>query len=108
MDIIINPKSIHPTLTYDKLRLVNMSVIPFSTATMYLQLHFTDDSGTLSEDQCVLNKVIEMTSEEYADWTTDEYLVQLILTKLNLTNSSTLVPKLDPDIKTAINKLRLK
>jgi len=104
MDIAFNSKSIHPTLTFDKLRLTNMSVLPFNTATLYLQLHFTDESGTIPDEQCVLNKVIVMTTEEYANWTDDNYLIQLILTKLNLNDT----PKINEGLKAAINSLKIK
>ena len=107
MDIPIVNKSIHPTIIFDKLRLINMSVLPYNTATLNLQLHFIDESGVIPEDQCTITKIIVMTSEEYANWTTDDYLIQFILTKLNLTNGEVTVPKILPEIKAEIIK-RLK
>lgn len=108
MDIPIVNKSITPTFTFDKLTLNSMIVSPFKNARLFLQLHFIDESATLPPDMCYVNRTIEMTHEEYENWTTDDYIMQFILSKLNLTNTETIVPKLNPEIKTAINKLRLK
>lgn len=107
MDIPIVSKSITPTFTFDKLTLNSMVVSPFKNARLFLQLHFIDESATLPPEMCYVNRTIEMTNEEYENWTTDDYIVQLILTKLNLTNHETQIPKILPELKAEIKK-RLK
>ena len=85
MEILILPKTVTATFTFNKLFIRAMSVVPYQKATLYVDLHFIDASGILTEDKCTLSRIIEMTIDEYNNWTTDDYIINLILTKLNLT-----------------------
>ena len=85
MEILILPKTVSATFTFNKLFIRAMNVIPYQKATLYINLQFVDTSGILTEDKCTLSKTIELTIDEYNNWTTDDYIINLILTKLNLT-----------------------
>lgn len=84
MEIFIQNKSVTPTFVFDKLYLRNVSVTPYVGATLYIQLHFIDPSHLLTEDMCTLYREIKLTTEEYNAWGTDDYLINIVLTKLNL------------------------
>ena len=66
MEIQIAPKTVNLPFTFDKLFIRIMTVVPFQSATLYVQMHIINTA-------------------EYNAWTTDEYIVDLILTKLSLT-----------------------
>lgn len=86
MQINIVEKSITPTFIFDKLYISSMTVVPYVKAVLYIQLHINDNNtGILSPEQCTLFRTIEMTTEEYNAWDTDDYIVNFVLTKLNLT-----------------------
>lgn len=85
MEIQIAPKTVNLPFTFDKLFIRTMTVVPFQSATLYVQMHVIDTSGLLSDTQSTLSRTIELTTAEYNAWSTDEYIVDLILTKLSLT-----------------------
>ena len=87
MEVGIVPKSVTPVFTFDKLWIRSVNTTLFQTSTVYVQLHFIDPSGFLEETQCNVYRTITLTTEEYNNWTTDEYLINLVLTKLALTKS---------------------
>lgn len=84
MEIKITQKSVTPTFTFDTVHIRTIIVTPFVNARILLALHFIDVSGIIPEENCILNREIVLTTDEYNNWTTDEYLVELVLTKLDL------------------------
>lgn len=84
MEINIQQKAVTATFIFDKLYINAINVIPFQKATLHVRLHFTDPTGIANEVMRNLDRVIELTSDEYNNWTTDEYLIDLLLIKLNL------------------------
>ena len=84
MEINIVPKV---GFTFDKLWIRSVNATLFETCIVNIQLHFVDPTGVLDETQCNIYRSINLTSEEYNNWTTDEYLVNLVLTKLSLTKA---------------------
>lgn len=86
MEIPIVEKSVTATFIFDKLFISSMTVVPYVKATLYIQLHINDNNtGILTPEQCTLFRTIEMTTDEYNAWDTDDYIVNFILLKLNLT-----------------------
>jgi hypothetical protein len=85
MEILITAKTVSPTFTFDKLFIRAMNVIPFLNATLYVELHFIDPSGILTADKCSLSRTIVLSLDEYNLWVNDDYIINLVLTKLNLT-----------------------
>ena len=85
MQVLINQKPVSPTFTFNKLFIRNVAVVPFQYARILVELQFDDSSGLLSPEQRKVNKSIEMPTEIYNQWTTDEFLVDFVLTALNLT-----------------------
>lgn len=85
MEIKIVEKSVTPTFIFDKLYISSMNVVPYVKAILYIQLHIRDDIGILTPDQCTLFRTIEMNTDEYNAWVNDDYIVNFVLTKLNLT-----------------------
>lgn len=85
MQVLINQKPVSPIFTFTKLFIRNVAVVPFEYARVLVELHFDDSSGLLTPEQRKVTKTIEMTNEIYNQWTTDEFLVDYVLTALNLT-----------------------
>ena len=82
--IDIKSKAISSTITLNTLSLLNMTVVPFNNATIQVKIDFTESSGLLDVGMRSLYKVIELTNLEYANWVSDDYLIDLVLSKLNL------------------------
>ena len=84
-EILILPKSVTPTFTFDKLYIRSMIVTPFVNAKLFIEIHLIDTTNFLTEEQCRISRMIEMTNEEYNLWSTDAYLVDFVCAKLLLT-----------------------
>ena len=85
MEVLIQQKEVSPVFTFTKLIIRNVSVVPFKYARIAVELQFDDSSGLLTLQQRIVNRSVEMTKEIYDNWTTDEYLVDFVLSKLDFT-----------------------
>lgn len=88
MEVLINQKAVSPTFTFKKLFIRNVAIVPFENARILVELQFDDSSGLLSAEQRKITKSIEMPTEIYNQWMTDEFLVDYVVIALNLTKQN--------------------
>ena len=84
MEVAITARMVNPSFTFDKVFIRNVSVTLFKSAIILVDIHFSDPSGLLAEEQKVLSKRIEMSGVAYNNWLTDDDLINFVLTTLNL------------------------
>lgn len=87
MNIPIVNKVVSTNLTYNKLVIASVSIIPYTSAIIHIQLYFSDSSELISDASPQYTKVF-MPTQDYLQWNSDDnYLINYVMTKLNLTKA---------------------